>query len=448
MKKLLSLTLIVLNSVTTQAMLTDETLLKKVNLSDHEFLSHINANYPEMVRLTEAVRGSPESQRVDNEHSPSKKLFGKQHIEFDRTAVGILAVKWVLTNNYAQFVTGQPESLKLKKESFDALRRSTLLLVERKQLNALITSLALNDLGKVIAFCKEVEQRKKSEDIDHDNVLLTALHKYPDLVPSFKKLSTVDQEMILKGMGAQFNLGQFVQAENLPANLKGLCNLSQNELDFHNLHTLFDVSGALGHVSSQGSLVLTEPTYQSFAMAFKALSDIPSALNDRSLIDAYDHYLTMRTAQLTGESIKTLEDRTVARLAFMIRVDNADQFNEVKSTFAELPNTIQKIFVDELNKMGIDDHGILLYYAPSVLVNAKAAFKQNPKDGLRIALSYLAELFTLVRAKIVPNTKNGVYIVDCAALANKIKTPAELETFCMELEAVGNNARVLLKPKV
>lgn len=440
--------LIVCNSVALLAMsLDDAMILKNVNLSDHEFMAFIKSSYPEITRLTEAVRGGPESQKVDNEHSPSKRLFGTQHIEFDRTAVGILAVKWTLANDYEQFVTGQPESLRLKKESFDALRRSTLSLVERKQLNALVTMLAFNDLGKVIAFCDEVEKRKNSQDTSYDTVLLAALHKYSDLVPSFKKLRVSDQEMILKGMSAQFHLGQFVQSENLPASLKGLRNLCQNELDFHNLHTLFDVSGARGHVCSQGSLVLTEPAYQSFTMAFKALSTIPSSSNNQSLVDAYDHYLALRTAQLKSGSIDTLEDRAIARLAFMMRVDNPAQFNEVKTAFAQLPDTVKKMFIDELNMTGVEDHGILLYNAPAVLVNAKTAFKQNAQEGLIVAFSYLSELFTIARSQMPATIKSGVYVVDCTALASTIKTPAELKNCRMELEAVGNGTRVVLKIK-
>ena len=424
--------------------LNDNNLLNKMNVPDHEFLMHINSSYPEIVRLTQAVRASPESQAVDNEYSPSKKLFGKQHIEFDRTAVGILAVKWVLANDYDQFVYGQPDSVKLKKESFDALRKVTQTLVERKQLHALITSLAFNDLGKVIAFCEEIERRNGKAEIDHDNILLEALYKYPDMVPSFQKLRISDQEMIIKGMSAQFNLGQFVQAENLPANLKGLRNLSGQELDFHNLHTLYDVAGARGHVSSKGSLVLTEPAFQSFSMAFKAMSAVPSTSDDQTLIDAYNHYISLRTEHLKMGQITTLEDKAIARLAFMVRIDNAQQYNEVKDAFGRSPRDVQNIFIEELNKTGLHDHGILLYYAPAVLVNAKAAFKQNPQDGLTLALSYLAQLFTLARSKI-PNAQSGVFVVDCAALATKIKTPGELKKYTMELEAVGDNARVILK---
>lgn len=426
--------------------LDDKVLLDQINyLSDYEFLASITSSYPEMKRLTEPVRGSPESQMVPNDHSSSKKLFGKQHIEFDRTAVGILAVKWVLAGNYDQFTTGQPESLRLKRESFEKLRNATLRLVERKELSALVTSLAFNDLGKVIGFVESVEQRIGSQEVDHDNILLTALRRYSDLVPSFAKLRDGDQKMILKGMGAKFNLGQFVQAENLPANLKGLQGLSKDELDFNNMHTLFDVAGARGHVISNGAVVLNEPTFQYFFMAFYAMDSIES--DDKSLIKAYDHYLKKRVSKLSDQyHIDALEDRAIARLSFMMRCDSADQFNQMKIAFSQLSDNAKRVFVTELNKSGVNDHGILLYYAPAVIVNARTSFKQNPHEGLMLALSYLAELFSLARVQN-PDAKTGVYTVDCAALAEKIKNPGELNQCSMELQSVGADARVVLKLK-
>ncbi len=427
-------------------MLDDAIILKNVTLSDHEFIALINDAYPEMARLTEPVKASPESKMISNEHSPSMKLFSKQHIEYDRTAVGILALKWVLSNDYDQFVKCQPEQRRLKRESFDALRTATFKLVEKGLLATLVTSLAINDLGKVISFVTSVENLVGAKEVDHDNVLLTALQKFPELVPSFGKLKVTDQEMIIKGMSAQFNLGQFVQAENLPANLKGLRNLNPDELHFHTLHILFDVAGAQGHVKSQGSLVLSEPTYQFFTMAGKALEMIPSLVDDQSLIAIYNKYLRVRCATLYANfPIITSRDHAIARLACMRRCETLDQFKQVQEVFARLPDDIQELFISELNKTGITDHGILLYYAPAVLTNACAAFKQNPSEGLTLGLHSLADILYQARANLKP-TKTGVCTIDCAVLAEKIKNPEEFKQYVIELDIVGTNAQVVIHP--
>ena len=161
--------------------MTDEVLLSKSKSTDREFINLIQNAYPEMNYLTSPAHASPEGQASAHESSPSKLLFGKQHIEYDRTIVGILALKWVLVDDYDHFVEGQPEHIKLKRESFNELRTLTLKVIKNGMLNALVTSLVINDLGKIISFVKEVEGRTGMSEVDHDNILFTALLKYQNL---------------------------------------------------------------------------------------------------------------------------------------------------------------------------------------------------------------------------------------------------------------------------
>lgn len=308
----------------------------------------------------------------------------------------------------------------------------------------MLTSLAINDLGKVISFVKEVEARTQSQDIDHDNILLTALRKYPDLVPSFGKLSSDDQNMIIKGMSAQFNLGQFVQAENLPANLKGLKELSADELEFNNIHTVFDVAGARGHVSSKGSLVINEPTHQFFSKAFKALNGLAQG---RSLTEVYNHYLDLR-ASAFDISIFNPEDHVLIRLACMARCENSEQYDQVKKAFYDLPKHMRDTLISELNTNGINDHAFLLYYAPAMLVNARNA---NPKEGLVIAMEYMVGIIekAMARTYIEEGKKPGVFTIDCAAIAELLKTPFSetLRQYRWNLEKVNQDFKAIVENK-
>ena len=209
--------------------------------------------------------------------------------------------------------------------------------------------------------------------------------------------------MIVKGMSARFNLGQFVQAENLAVNLAGLRGLAKDELDFNNIHTLFDVAGARGHVSSQGALVLNEPTFQSFMMAFRSLEMIPqeSKQDEYVLSQAYDYYLCQRAGMFPSlhYGISGTVDYALVRLALMARCTNGDQFAQLKDAFDALPGDAVETLVIELNKSGLCGKGILLYYAPAVLVNARAAYP-NPKEGLKVGMDYLAQLFKKAREQI------------------------------------------------
>ena len=75
-------------------------------------------------------------------------------------------------------------------------------------------------------------------------------------------------------MGAQFNFAQLVQAESVPASLMGLKDLDKMSLDMFNLHALFDMAGAAGHVNYNGSIVLLENTYNDMFLTIKCLEAI------------------------------------------------------------------------------------------------------------------------------------------------------------------------------
>lgn len=60
---------------------------------------------------------------------------------------------------------------------------------------------------------------------------------------SYQALSEDNKQALLKGLGAQFNFAQLVQAENLPGNLIGLRGLDPKSVDLFNLHALFDMAG-------------------------------------------------------------------------------------------------------------------------------------------------------------------------------------------------------------
>ncbi len=46
-------------------------------------------------------------------------------------------------------------------------------------------------------------------------------------------------------------------------------------LDLFNLHAVFDMAGAAGHIKYNGSLVLTEATYQDMFITIKCMEEIP-----------------------------------------------------------------------------------------------------------------------------------------------------------------------------
>jgi len=105
--------------------------------------------YPELNWLTGSVNATPEGVAKSSK-SVSEALFGKQHIEFDRTLTGIESLKWVLKGDYEQFTKCQNNAVKLTRENFEHLRKYTQqVLPEPEDIDTMIGYTVINDLGKI-----------------------------------------------------------------------------------------------------------------------------------------------------------------------------------------------------------------------------------------------------------------------------------------------------------
>ncbi len=120
----------------------------------------------------------------------------------------------------------------------------------------------------------------------------------PDLFQSYIRLPVALQDSLLKGLEAQFNFAQLVQAENIPGSLVGMTKLEKESLltlDLFNLHALFgtknrvvqfypDMAGAAGAVDAYGSVVLNEDTYQDIMLA---ISSVDTVVKGSSITEVY-----------------------------------------------------------------------------------------------------------------------------------------------------------------
>jgi hypothetical protein len=117
-----------------------------------------------------------------------------------------------------------------------------------EDIDAMIVMLLINDLGKVKRYREFIEKTTHRTVVDHDEVLFLGLSELPELIPSFLRLLPVQKVRIMDGlkMGSHLNVGQFAQAENLPANLSGVRVLTGKPESFEgrNYTTLkdFDVN--------------------------------------------------------------------------------------------------------------------------------------------------------------------------------------------------------------
>lgn len=416
------------------------------NIDNRVFLKALEENLPELRYLRDVMHGTPEGSAKAHAKSPSMLLVGKQFIEYDRTMVSLLILKWVLTGDYDALVNNQKPELRMTQEQFKNLQNYTKKILNIHDINALsqdsidrlaalIIFIAINDLGKNVMIAKTIERELGQKSMDHDMVLYYFLQKYPDRVPAYQKLPNAWKQTILNGLKADFNFPQFVQAESIAANLNKLEQLSAQELAFLNAHALFDLAGAAGHVNPEGSLVLTRPTYEGIELAIDALN-----AHVGNPLEMYNSYLNNR-ARALGFAITNEKDKAFVRLAFMLRAQNKAEIENLKALFEQLDPQVQTSLITELNKTGFGtaQPAIVQYYAPAFLVNAR----QNHKDaGAKKAL----ELMNIVFQKTLQQVKQKgirlpVVTVEIKDLAEAIKKPDALSLSSDNIEVVVEGDR-------
>ena len=155
--------------------LTDAVLLRQIH----------DAFEPELERLKGAYSmrepGSPticsSGSQWNAKQTPSELLYGRNHDEVNRTLVGVLALRWIINNDYDTFVGCQPAPVRLLRESFDWLRN----LFEKgvttpDDLFALVTAMIINDLGKDPNLEEDylTQTGESVQGMNHDMVLFEA----------------------------------------------------------------------------------------------------------------------------------------------------------------------------------------------------------------------------------------------------------------------------------
>ncbi|KAF4706222.1 hypothetical protein FOZ63_017844 [Perkinsus olseni] len=307
----------------------------------------------------------------------------------------MLSVFWVCSNQYDQFVRGQNPKERLTERSWQAIRHWVTKVVkvesvrDAELLDALLCFTAIHDLGKMNDFRADVVPH---EIHDHDAALGYIMDHCPEVLPSYKSLSDHYKDLIRTSLRVNFNFGQFLQGENLPANLVGIKQLFKDKtndaMPFFLFHIFADMAGILGARSLEGSLFMSETMYNNFARGIEAIQELQTSCPR----DVYDRFLLKRAAE-SFPSMTNRADRAFARVVCLCRIFNPADTRLLQSAFYELPETKRDELVDYLNRDGIDEKpAYLLYYAPAFMENCK----RNPVLGLGPGLKMLVRIYELV----------------------------------------------------
>mmetsp|Transcript_24901 Transcript_24901/g.34862 ORF Transcript_24901/g.34862 Transcript_24901/m.34862 type:complete len:503 (+) Transcript_24901:94-1602(+) len=430
--------------------------LKKVQASpsDSALLKTLVFNlcerYHEITWLSQKTHVTPEGIVGKQTNKISEQMFGEAHIEFDKTIVSIFCLFWVHENDRASFVECQRDPFRLTEKSFADLRNYVFRVCPTSpDVEALVVFTVLNDLGKVEKVVEYVAARTGIEEVDHDKILWMGLKTLPKIFPSYAKLEEKYKKWLLEGLGAQFNFAQLVQGESIPASLTGLKGLSKEALDLFNMHALFDMAGAAGHVNWHGSVVLAEATYNDIFMTIEAIETLKDGASVKQVYDTYLH----KRAKSLGFDIRWPTQRALCRICCMLRLHTKAEAEKVIGAYQNLPHDTWVLLRKELNTTGIDDGwAILLYYAPALLLNVNAAKKEELKspdtlfvEAVEGGMKILAKCFAAAREHIKDRRGNGVFTADIADVANKVKNPKNWIVMDYQVSAIGEDSKIIGK---
>lgn len=344
--------------------------------------SFAKAFVPELERLRRvpepAESASCEKSRFTRS-KPSYVLYGEDYPEVNRTMVGLLALKWIMSGDYQAFTRCQGEAGKLRVESFTRLRKLfAQSLQSQEDILTLITAMMINDLGKDPLLAGDIAAITGHSLVDSNHDALVYAAAKAGMVPCIIKLDASHEEDIMLGLrcGSGLNIAQLAQAESVPGSLQDVLILKDHPkaFDIKFMEVLLDVAGAAGHVDSRCAEPMTEVVFQGFMTSREALVEIVDGRS--SLRAGYDSVLRQRGEVLESVGFRKLStndssERALLRLLTMGRTTGKEQAEWFANAFAELPLSIKTDLVDGLSVDGyLDGEAILPYYMPALFSEA------------------------------------------------------------------------------
>jgi hypothetical protein len=376
--------------------------------------------------LTGKAEASPEGNPELRKTALAYQVFSREEvdpfaIEADRTFLGLLTFKWVINAQYKQFTCLQTGLNKLSRASFDKLHAYTLQVIATDEdLEFCLYTLACNDLGKTLFLVAQHKTLTRYPAVDHDQLLYYLVNEEPWLFSGFQAwLTSEQQSRYIKGLRANFNLGQFFQGESFTVNLVDIQAMDVKSRELRLVCELFDFAGATGHLNPRGSMVMTEDNYQKFNVAIEELMTEP-------LPGSYQRYITRR-GTMVGLNATTPEDYAKCRIATLSRASLPTQGVDIQRVWEELDDDKKRVLTEELNLTGFGTKGILLYYAPALLANTIRT-KGNYVDGLKCALDIFVQIYRKTRQCELEPTGDGVITVNVEKEARQVQLTQNVST--------------------
>jgi len=351
-------------------LLTEDELIRIINDEFGGELQHLRRATPS----AESVGLAP----GNTYDSPSYRLYGEDAAEVNRTILSILALQWIISEDYSSFTEAQPEPTILSRKSFYLM--STFFrqcLPTWHDVYLLIVATIVADVGKDPDLAGKVEKQCGSKVIGNHDLLVYEAAKL-NLIPclAIGKLDNTDREDILLGLefAAKFNIPQLAQAENVPGSLKAVASFKSRSraIWLKVLEVFLDVAGAAAQKSLKGSLTMTEDVYHNYITTITAVTEF---IHDPTITETqcYNKVLQAKSTALTEKGFSIVlnttkpSDRALLRLLCIGRVSTVEIAQHFQSAFDQLSDCRHNL-IAHLNATGLtkDDPATIPYYAPAL----------------------------------------------------------------------------------
>ncbi|RHZ43510.1 uncharacterized protein CDV56_102226 [Aspergillus thermomutatus] len=358
-----------------------------------------------------------------DERTPSALIYGAEFAEVNRTLISMLALKWILADDYDSFIRGQSEG-KLAPETFKRMRETvTRDLHDPEDIYALLVAIVIDDIGKdsTLATADEAE-------VNHSELVYHAAQA--DRIPALAGVPHRGREAILQSLqiGSKLNISQLVQGECAPASLSVLRSMRDNArgYEMRAMVTLLDVAGAAAHRDARGCATMTESVCRAYLRAIEVVGEFIRG-NIRTERVCYDRIL-MDRAELLHEkgfallSVEKAEERTLLRLLCMGRGDSLESAEIFQTAFQLLPESTRCRLVDGLSVDGVGDGvAIVPYYAPGLLAEVMRSVRNKERSYIIAAMSAFLRFLARVFDGSRPRT-DGIQERDLSFVQDVIKS--------------------------
>jgi hypothetical protein len=287
-------------------------------------------------------------------------------------------------------------------------------------------SLAMNDLGKTNTIIDIVKQRRLIPSeiyIDHDEkwyLFLKYCGQDSSILPGWNSVlfSSYSRTLFIEGQSTSINYPQLLQGENIKLCLKKFCSMVSRPAQLFRLFTqVIDMTGAKSALTTWRSFILKNELFEHSIIGISLILSEKEEAYDKFFEIIYrkeiEEFFSANPSFPRGFSPESNEQ--VRKLKFFYgriaalsrlndhQVGNIEAIHAAWVKLSEVCPRSYDLLCKELTITGCDPHevvGILIYFAPALVITAMAAIGSDKAKGIFYGLQALALSYENGREKL------------------------------------------------